>query len=94
LNYGMPDLTGITASGVDVIVIERRLRQAILTFEPRIVKNTLHVNVLTSEEMAPNAIAFEIKCDMWSEPVPERLYLKTEVDLENGGVQVEDGSGR
>ena len=25
LNYGMPDLTGITASGVDVIVIERRI---------------------------------------------------------------------
>ena len=94
LNYGMPDLTGITASGVDVVVIERRLRQAILTFEPRIVKNTLHVNVVTSEGMAPNAIAFEIKCDMWSEPVPERLYLKTEVDLENGGVHVEDGSGR
>ena len=94
LNYGMPDLTGITASGVDVVVIERRLRQAILTFEPRIVKNTLHVNVVTSAGMAPNSIAFEIKCDMWSEPVPERLYLKTEVDLENGGVHVEDGSGR
>lgn len=94
LNYGMPDLTGVTASGADISVIERRLRQAILTYEPRIVKNSLHVNVVTSDEMAPNAIAFEIKCDMWSEPVPERLYLKTEVDLENGDVRVEDSGGR
>ena len=29
-----------------------------------------------------------------SQPVPERLYLKTEVDLENGSVKVGDASGR
>ncbi len=94
LNYGMPDLTGITASGADVTAIERRLRQAIQTYEPRIVKNSLRVNAVTGDEMTPNAIVFEIKCDMWSEPVPERLYLKTEIDLESGGVRIADSSGR
>lgn len=94
LNYGMPDLTGITASGADVADIERRLRQAIQTYEPRIVKNSLRVNVVTSDEMTTNALVFEIRCDMWSEPVPERLYMKTEVDLESGGVRITDSSGR
>ncbi len=94
LNYGMPDFTGIAASSTDATVIERRLRQAIITYEPRIVKNSLRVNVVTSDEMTPNAIAFEIRCDMWSEPVPERLYMKTEIDLESGGVHVTDSSGR
>lgn len=94
LNYGMPDLTGITASGADVTAIERRLRQAIQTYEPRIVKNSLRVNAVIGDEMTPNAIVFEIKCDMWSEPVPERLYLKTEIDLESGGVHIADSSGR
>ena len=94
LNYGMPDLTGITASGADVTAIERRLRQAIQAYEPRIVKNSLRVNAVIGDEMTPNAIVFEIKCDMWSEPVPERLYLKTEIDLESGGVHIADSSGR
>jgi len=94
LNYGMPDLTGITASGADIEAIERRLRQTIQTYEPRIIKNSLRVNVATSDEMSPNALVFEIRCDMWSDPVPERLYLKTEVDLESGGVHIADSSGR
>lgn len=93
LNYGMPDLTGITAVSTDVHAIERRLRQVILMYEPRILKNRLRVRVTTTDEMSRNALRFEIECDMWAEPVPERLYLKTEVDLETGNVSVEDFNG-
>jgi len=93
LNYGMPDFTGTMASSADITDIERRLRHAIITFEPRILKNSLRVNVVTGDEMTPNAIVFEVRCDMWSEPVPERLYMKTEIDLESGGVRITDSSG-
>jgi type VI secretion system protein ImpF len=93
LNYGLPELTGITASGADVTAIERQLRQAILDYEPRILKNTLRVKVVTSEEMSHNALAFEIYCDVWADPVPERLYLKTEVDLETGDFTVTESVG-
>jgi hypothetical protein len=30
---------------------------------------------------------------MWAKPMPERLYLKTEVDLETGNVSVDDFNG-
>jgi type VI secretion system protein ImpF len=90
LNYGMPDLTGITAVSADVHAIERHLRQIIQTYEPRILKNRLRVRVTTTDQMSQNALRFEIECDMWAEPVPERLYLKTEVDLETGNVSVDD----
>ena len=93
LNYGIPDITGIVASGADVSVIERRVRQAILAFEPRILKNSLQVRALASDVMSHNALQFEIKCDMWAEPVPERMYLKTEIDLETGDVRVADYNG-
>ena len=93
LNYGLPDLTGIAASGADATAIERQLRQAILDFEPRVLKDTLRVKVATSEEMSHNALAFEIYCDVWADPVPERLYLKTEVDLENGNFKVTESVG-
>ena len=93
LNYGMPDLTGITAASTDVHAIERRLRQIILLYEPRILKNGLRVRVTTTDEMSQNALRFEIECNMWAEPVPERLYLKSEVDLETGSFRVEDFNG-
>ena len=93
INYGLPELTGITASSADVTAIERRLRQSILDYEPRIQRNTLRVKVVTSEEMSHNALTFEIDCDVWADPVPERLYLKTEVDLESGYFSVTESVG-
>lgn len=93
INYGLPELTGITASSADVSSIERQLRQSILDYEPRILKNTLRVRVVTSDEMNHNALAFEIHCEVWGDPVPERLYLKTEVDLETGEFKISESVG-
>ena len=43
LNYGIPDLTGITSSSIDVPALERLLQQAIERFEPRIAKRSLKI---------------------------------------------------
>ena len=34
LNYGVPDLTGITAGGLDIVSLERTIARAIRAFEP------------------------------------------------------------
>ena len=94
LNYGMLDITGQSASNADTGSLERHLRQVILCYEPRILRNSLRVHVVTNDEMLANALRFEIEFDMWAEPVPERLYLKTEVDLGSGLVSLSDSSGR
>lgn len=94
LNYGIPELSGHTVADMPVIELERQVRQAILTFEPRILPNTLHVRlIIDSEEMSHQALAFEISGDLWAQPVPEQLYLKTEIDLELGDVRVVEFSG-
>ena len=36
LNYGVPDILGISAGQKDLVAIERQIRQAILDFEPRL----------------------------------------------------------
>jgi type VI secretion system protein ImpF len=94
LNYGMPDLTGKWVAGADTDLIMRTVRESILRYEPRILGNTLQVHVSTSDEMSSRALHFEIEFDMWAEPVPERLYLKTEVDLGTGTVSLSESSGR
>lgn len=93
VNFGMPDLAGRNLSGLDVLTLERELRQAILRFEPRILRQSLTIRALIDpEQMTPNAIRFDIEGELWGSPLPQRLYLKTNVDLEDGTVQVSESS--
>ena len=41
VNYGLPDLAGLTASAVDIGELEALVRQAIWDFEPGILRHTL-----------------------------------------------------
>lgn len=92
LNYGIPDLAGLTIAGADTAVIERAVRQAVVIFEPRIAQQTLRVSVVTSEsETGRNAMVFRIEGELWAKPTPQALYLKTEVDIETGNVTVSEG---
>lgn len=93
LNYGMPDLTGRTASSIDVRGLERLLRDAIVNFEPRLLAHTVRVSLLANESrMDHNAMTFTIEGELWAQPVPLRVYLKTELDLEVGEVRVAEYS--
>lgn len=94
LNYGMPDFTGHTISGVDIPEIEQLLKQAICDFEPRILRRTIKVRLNVDEQqMSHNAMTFDIEGELWADPVPMHVYLKTELDLEVGDVKVFDYSG-
>ena len=91
LNFGLPDLTGKTVSGVDMRTMERMLKQGIINFEPRVIKKTLNVRVLVDRSMFNhNAVSFEIEGQLWADPEPLHLHLRTEFELESGEVSVHD----
>ena len=92
LNYGLPPLSGQLASRLDVGLLERAIRQAIVRYEPRILADTLQVRALeaTSVLDTHNVIEFEIRGHLWSQPVPLEILLRTQLDLEAGQVQVRD----
>jgi type VI secretion system protein ImpF len=94
LNFGFTDLAGKSASNLDVARIERLMSDAIAAFEPRIVAGTLRVRALQSDDAAlqHNALAFMIEGDLHAYPVPERLYLRTELDLESGQANLYEGT--
>ena len=76
-------------SEADVLDLERAVRQAIWDFEPRILRDTVKVHaVMATETMSTSALAFEIEGMLWAQPMPMRMFLKTEVDLETGHVEV------
>lgn len=94
VNFGMPDMTGVTVSGIDRQRLTRALRQAILDFEPRILAATLEVHDRSSEAMIEhNRLVFEVEGELWGQQGPQRLYLKTEVDLESGDTIVSESAG-
>jgi len=95
LNYGIPHLAGTQASSVEVRDMERRLKQAIIRFEPRILAETIKIELSLGRGMfGHNALTFLIEGMLWAEPVPWHLYLKTEVDLEMGTFVVQEHAGR
>lgn len=95
INFGMPDLAGRTASSVNIPALEQILRRVIWDFEPRLIKNSVRVRVVSDEDkMNHNAMAFEIQAELWAQPLPLRLFFRTDIDLETGAVNVVDAGGQ
>lgn len=91
LNYGLPGLSGRTASSLEIVDLERAIKQAILDYEPRILPGTLQVRAVETETLeSHNVIGVDIRGELWAQPVPLELLVRTEIDLETGQVQLAD----
>lgn len=91
INYGIPDLTGKTITSLDLVQIERALMQAIIDFEPRIIQKTLSVKVLDNQENRErNMLVFEIDGEIQAKPLPFRLRLRTEFELDSKHIALYD----
>jgi len=95
VNYGMPALAGHVASSIDVRMMERHLYRVIADYEPRLMKSSLKIKMVHDDQkMDVNAMSFDIEAELWAQPLPLRLFLRTEIDLENGGVKVTEATGQ
>ncbi|MEJ2375594.1 MAG: type VI secretion system baseplate subunit TssE [Pseudolabrys sp.] len=92
INFGLPALSGQTASTLDAIGLETAIKRAILDFEPRILADTLRVEALITEAQLDqhNMVSVQIQGQLWAQPVPLELLLRTEVDLETGRMELRD----
>ena len=94
LNFGIPDLCGQTLSGLSEGDLERAVRDAVLRYEPRILSQSLSVQVVHVTGSAPgrSSLALEISGELWAMPTPDPLFFRTEVDLETGQFSIKDRS--
>lgn len=94
INYGIPALSGLNLSNINIQKLQRQIRQAIIDFEPRIIANTLKIEVMADpQQMSHVAICFNIEGDLWAQPLPVRLYIRSDIDLETGEVDIKDLGG-
>ena len=89
LNYGAPDLLGGYFSSIDLPRVQRALQRAIIDFEPRLLAKSVSVRAVADDsKWNRNSVTFEIEAMLWSQPIPQRLFLRTDIDLETGHTTV------
>jgi type VI secretion system protein ImpF len=95
LNFGLPPLSGRQVSKLDIARLERTIAETIKRFEPRVLADTLQVRAIESSSVLDthNTIEFEIRGQLWAQPVPLEILLRTQMDLEAGQVSVREASG-
>jgi len=94
LNYGLPDISGHTASSIDSSNLEKALQRVIYEFEPRIIQNSLKVKVHSdADDMSHNSLVFEIEGVVFGQPMPFQVVLRSELDLECGQFNVREDTG-
>jgi len=91
LNYGLPMLSGQFTSSLQRVNLEQALKSAIQQFEPRILPRTLEVQLVMEGPAldSHNRVALQIKGMLWAQPVPLEFLLRSNIDLEEGRVEME-----
>jgi type VI secretion system protein ImpF len=84
INFGIRQVYGRLAP--DIEEIEKQLFDALVTFEPRINRHTLKVSV----QIERNLLSIELTGELWVNPLPEKLFIKTVLDLESSACSTKE----
>ncbi|HTN49670.1 MAG TPA: type VI secretion system baseplate subunit TssE [Burkholderiaceae bacterium] len=91
LCFGLPALTGETSSTLDGVALQQSIREAILRYEPRVLPDSLVVEVIGSPGgLEHNVIGIEIRGHLWAQPIPLEILLRADVDLEDATYDVRE----
>jgi type VI secretion system protein ImpF len=87
VNYGIPDLTGLSLGGPKEREEFRRTILAVIRqFEPRLKK--LEVRIIDQADAIERTIRFHIEAVLQAEPAPEPIAFDSTVRLTTGSVDV------
>ncbi|CAN5128216.1 type VI secretion system baseplate subunit TssE [soil metagenome] len=94
LNYGLPPMAGEVVSQLNVSTLEQAIKQAIITFEPRILPDSIVVRAVEADDVLDthNRISINLSGRIWAQPIPLEFLIRTELDLETGQMIVRDQS--
>ncbi|GIX12601.1 MAG: hypothetical protein KatS3mg118_0560 [Paracoccaceae bacterium] len=90
LNYGIAEISGKRAAEVTARELERLIREAIETFEPRILPHTLSVTAIRPGDQPRAVLAFDLRAEVWGQPLPLEIYMRTELDVDSGELTVRE----
>lgn len=89
LNYGLREVSGEYTTKERTRLIRVSIGEAIERFEPRINRGSTVVEERHMEKGNETTISFDIRAEIWAEPLPLELYLRSEVDVVSGELKLE-----
>jgi type VI secretion system protein ImpF len=89
VNYGIETVSGEFSTVRRAELIRQSIARAIETFEPRIRRGSTRVEMRTDNVHRKAMITYDIRSEMWAEPIPIELYLRSSVDVTTGEVTLE-----
>jgi type VI secretion system protein ImpF len=89
LTYGVREVAGEYSTQNRALMIRESIQRAIEKFEPRILPSSLHVVLRDNKEAGQSMVTFDIAAEMWAQPLPMELYLRSEVDITTGELRLE-----
>lgn len=88
LNFGLPDLTAISADSESAEAVAAGIRQALLAYEPRLVPGTVRIHPKQSPDDAAGVIRLHVAAEMYSSPANVAVEFLAEIDADTGKAHV------
>ncbi|UCI10315.1 type VI secretion system baseplate subunit TssE [Mesorhizobium sp. B1-1-8] len=89
VNYGVPSFSGRSSRDFDRDALAREIRSVLATFEPRLKESATTVNITLGDKSV--GLKIEIDAVLIMTPTPERMRLRTTINLDNGLARTEFG---
>ncbi|KIC47727.1 type VI secretion system baseplate subunit TssE [Tateyamaria sp. ANG-S1] len=89
VNFGIREVAGDYSTVERAELIRKSIVDAIQIFEPRIHPGSLDVQLRIGEQQRESIVSFDIRADMWAQPMPIELYLRSQVDVTTGELELE-----
>jgi len=89
LNYGIREVAGEMSTRERAVSIRKMIHDTIGRFEPRIRPGTLSVEFEDEGDAQSTLISYNIRAEMWAQPIPLDLYLRSQVNLTTGELKLE-----
>lgn len=89
VNYGVPSFSGRSSRDFDRDALAREIKMVLNTFEPRLKDNGTKVQVTLGDKNV--GLKIEIDAILIMTPTPERLRLRTSINLDNGLARTDIG---
>ena len=87
-NYGFRDLSGISVSEINTPKMVETIRHSLLTFEPRLLSESIDVSVTGAEGDERQRLSISVSAELMGDPVDIPLDFDAEVDLGAGKLKM------
>jgi type VI secretion system protein ImpF len=88
INFGLRDIAWLTSEEAGVADIGRDLMEALLNHEPRLIRETLHVEKAEDFDDVHQRVRFNVSAEMACRPFDVPIEFVAEVDVGSGKVQL------